>query len=254
MRAQEHPSERVARRLANVERDHAEHSDEFDSIEHARSTGRAHAVFIGDCHVRYLFPGLVPDDAPPLIPHAWIDMLSVVSASARGLANPDSMSGALPLFTRRIELAQRWQPLIFMVGEADTGFLIWNRIEKGRGTIDELVEQSIDHYMNFLRDVHAQGFDKIIVLSSPATSAARYSDAGIHNPQGPRTELTLRYNDELARRADFFTFLDITTPTLDPATRLLAPDFIDPEDLDHVATGPWARVLADQLGPLLSPP
>jgi hypothetical protein len=155
---------------------------------------------------------------------------------------------------KRIELAQRWQPLMFSVGEADTGFMIWNKIQKGRGEKYELLETSIEHYLTFLRGVKEQGFDKIIVFSSTATSGDRYLDAGIHNPVGERTELTLRYNDELAQRADFFTFVDITTPTLDPETRLLSEAFIDPEDLDHVAAQPWARVTAELLGPLLTPP
>jgi hypothetical protein len=237
-----------------MERRHAALGEEFDSLDHARSTGRAHVVAIGDCHVATIAEGVQPPNAPPLMPHVWLDPCSLRTAGARGLKNPLSGSGSVQIFQRRIALAKTWQPLIFEVGEADTGFFIFDRAAKRGQSHEELMHQSIDIYLDFLREVQAQGFEQLFVLSAPATGGDRHIERGGTFPQKERTELTQRFNEELERRADFYTYVDITTPTLDPATGVLASQFVDPDDPDHLAPEPWGPVVAERLGPLLSPP
>jgi hypothetical protein len=254
MRADESLNERAVRRLQIVEKRYAEYGEAFNSIEHARSTGRAHVVAIGDCHLRVIGRAMQRPDAPPLMPHVWLDPCIVGGATARGLRNPSSASGAVPVFRRRVELAQPWQPLVFMLGEADTGFQLWYT----RHTLGESIEamyETIDTYIGFLREVHEQGFDKIFVLSVPFTPGhRRIRKVNFEVSQEDRTELGRQYNLEMERRADFYTYVDVTTPTLDPATGLVTEEYIDPHDPDHLLSEPYGRVIADVLGPLLTPP
>ena len=255
-RKKDPPSElRVARRMQLIERRHAEFGEQFNSIEHARSTGRAHAIFIGDCHLRVIHRAVQTGEATTLIPHAWCDPCIVGGATAHGLANPNSESQAGNIFRRRIEFAEKWQHLVFMLGEADTGFMIWYRTHQLGESIAKLGE-SLDPYLAFLREVHEQGFEKMIVLSSPATPGhRRIRRQKFEVTQEDRTELTMRWNQELADRAgDMYTYVDVTTPTLDPATGLVKPEYIDPHDQDHLLSEPYGLVIAEQLRPLLTPP
>ena len=253
MLADESLNERAVRRLEIVEKRHAAYGEDFNSIEHARSTGRAHAVCIGDCHLRVIQRALQPPNAPPLMPHVWLDPCIVGGATARGLRNPNSESGAVPVFRRRIELAQPWQHMVFMLGEADTGFQLWYT----RHTLGESIEamhETIDTYVGFLREVHEQGFDKLYVLSVPFTPGLRrIRKVNFEVSQEDRTELGRQYNLEMERRADFYTYVDVTTGTLDPVTGLVAEEYIDPRDPDHLLSEPYARVIADELGPHLTP-
>jgi hypothetical protein len=131
--------------------------------------------------------------------------------------------------------------------------VLWYRQHTLGESINAMYE-SIDNYLAFLREVHEQGFENLYVLSVPPTPGDRYiRKVKFEVSQRDRTELTLRYNEELERRADFYTFVDVTTGTLDPATGLVAEEFIDPHDQAHLLPEPYARVIAPQLGPLLSP-
>ncbi len=252
----EDPATVKARRLEKVEERHAPHGEAFNSLDHARSTGRAHVVCLGDSHVGVICSGLQPDNAAPLMAHAWVDPCSVVGATARGMANPHSRTNALSIFQHRIKLAEVWQQLVFQLGEVDCGYTIWLTAEKRGTSIEELMLTSIDNYVAFLGELHSQGFEELFVLSAPATGDAR--DMRGHGAeavsQRDRTDLTLRYNEELERRAGLYEFVDVTTPTLDPATGLVAAAFLnDPID-HHLADEPYGRLTAERLGPLLSPP
>ena len=254
MRQKEPPSARAARRLAIVDKRHEQHGEEFNSLEHARSTGRAHVVCIGDCHLRVVQKALQPFDAPPLLPHVWFDPCIVGGATAYGLANPNSASGAVPVYRRRIELAETWQPLVFMLGEADTGFMLWYQHRVLEETIAAM-HTCVERYLTFMREVYEQGFEQLYVLSVPPTPGDRkIRKVNFELSQRDRTELGLRYNAELERLADFYTYVDVTTGTLDPATGLVAEEFIDPRDQDHLLPAPYARVMAKELGPLFAPP
>ncbi len=251
----EDPAEVKARRLALLERRHAALGEEFNSAAHARSTGRAHVICIGDSHVREIAAGLAPEHAAPPMAHAWVDTCSVIGATARGLTNPRSQTNALYMFQRRIELARTWQQLVFQLGEVDCGYMIWQRAEKRGDSVEDLMQTSIENYVVFLDGVRARGFEALFVLSAPATGDARASHReGETVSQQERTDLTVRFNQELERRAGVFAFVDITTPTLDPATGLVAPAFLkDPVD-HHLAPEPYVRLIADRLGPHLTPP
>lgn len=253
MQTDEPQSAREARRIELLEERHAVFAEEFDSLDHARSTGRAHAVIMGDSHVGVVRTALQPYDAPPLIPHAWFDPCIVAGATARGLANPFSKTNAMTIFRRRIELAQPWQHLVFQLGDADCGFMIWYRAHEG--DIVEELQKSIENYVAFLEEVRDMGYEKLIVMSSPATGGPKkLRRHGVEVSEEDRTALTQRYNAELERRADFYTYVDTTTPTLDAATGMVQRSYIKPNDPHHLSHEPFARLIADRLGPLLTPP
>jgi hypothetical protein len=193
-------------------------------------------------------------EAPPLLPHVWFDPCIVGGATARGLRNPSSASGAVQVYRHRLGLAKPWQQLVFMLGEADTGFQLWYT----RHTLGESIEamhETVDTYLAFLREVRELGFDKLFVLSVPFTPRPRrIRKVNFEVSEEDRSALGRAFNEELERHADFYTYVDVTTGTLDPATGLVAEKYIDPHDADHLLSEPWAHVIAGELGPLLTPP
>jgi hypothetical protein len=140
---------------------------------------------------------------------------------------------------------------------------MWYRAEKLGEPIDEQFERIVENYLAFIREIRAQGFERLFVLSAPAPTIKHAEDwTGPTHPrqqidvsQRDRTDLTLRYNDELSRRAGDYTFVDVTRPTLDPATGFVAEEFVNADKRDHhLSPEPYGRVIAERLGPHLGPP
>lgn len=259
------PPTRDAKLLAHVEERFARNGAAFNSLERARTTGRAHVVCLGDSHL-FVFRDDLPHDqnVTHLVPHAWFDTCIVTGATARGLVNPFSYTNALNVYRRRIELAEPWQPVVFQVGEVDCGFLIWFRARKQGEPVDEQLRHSIESYVGFIGEVRARGFEQLYVLSAPLPTmrdghewqgSARARTAIRDVPQRDRTELTRRYNAELARLAGDYEFVDVTEPTLDATTGLISDAYVNPsQDDHHLAVEPYSRLVAERLGPRLHPP
>ncbi len=103
------------------------------------------------------------------------------------------------------------------------------------------------------------GFRRLIVLSAPLPTITDYPSkyAAVANVRKEvtasmteRTELTLRFNEELERRCSEVgaVFVDATTDQLDPATRLIDQRFLRRGDSDHhLADGPYADLIGRQL-------
>jgi hypothetical protein len=258
------PPTRDAKLLAHLEQRFAQHGAAFNSRERARTTGRAHVVGLGDSHLFVLRDDLPHENVTRLVPHAWFDPCIVTGATARGLLNPFSYTNALNIYRRRIELAEPWQPVVFQLGEVDCGFLIWFRAREHGEPIDDQLRHSVESYVMFISEVRARGFEELYVLSAPLPTmrddhewkgTARARTAIRDVPQRDRTELTRRYNAELARRAGDYTFLEVTEPTLDERTGVISAAFVNPDQDDHhLAVGPYSRLVAEQLGPRLRPP
>ena len=105
---------------------------------------------------------------------------------------------------------QPWQPVVFQLGEVDCGFLIWFSAKQhgrahrraARATASRATSRSST-------EVRARGFEQLYVLSAPLPTIAgrtrvdgdrSWRAASIRDvSQRDRTDLTLRYNAELAR-------------------------------------------------------
>jgi len=256
-------STRDAQWLERLEEQHAAYGETFNSVERARAAGQAHVVCLGDSHLSVFHKPRHPVNAAHLMPHVWFDSCTIVGATARGLTNPFSRTNALTIFRRRIELAQTWQQVVFQLGEVDCGFLIWQRAKKLGESVEEQFRQSVDNYVAFVEEIRSRGFAQLFVLSAPPpTTGDDHEWRGDTHPrrnieisQRDRTDLTLRFNEELERMAGVYTFVDVTGPTMDPATSLVAPSFVNEDRTDHhLGPEPYGRLIAERLGPLLTPP
>jgi hypothetical protein len=196
------------------------------------------------------------------MPRTRFSICSVGGATAQGIANPNSKTDALRIFTERAHAAQDWQDLVFSLGEVDCGFLIWYRAAKYGTPVDEQLHRSIENYVSFLAGIPQSPRRRVFVLSAFLPTIADGQDWGevanarreVTASQQERTAITLQYNALLedAARSNSFEFVDVTTGHRDAATGLVDRRFLNPDPLDHhLADGPFGQLIAEQLGAAL---
>ncbi len=131
------------------------------------------------------------------------NVYAVGGATASGLQNPKSKTGAFDIFSTA--LAESTANMsILILGEVDTGFVIWYRAKKYGDSIDKMMNQALCNYKNLITQV-AGKMRKVIVVSTPlptipdGNQKGEVADLrkGITASQYERTELTLLFNKEI---------------------------------------------------------
>lgn len=217
---------------------------------------RPHILGLGDSHAQSIGRAAKRLDWPRSI-------LSVAGATARGLRNPDSKTNALVLFEERCARSKSWQQLVFLLGRVDCGFVIWYRAQKyGVGVEDEL-SYSLAAYTDLIARNVASHTKAPIVLSVPPPTIRDGEVAGevasarreVTASQRERTDLTFEYNERLSAACDRIgaRYLDVTTATIDPATRLVRDEFRHPDAGNiHLHPIKYAALIAAALADLLA--
>lgn len=223
----------------------------FDSRTIARLTRRTHVVVLGDSHAAVL-----SEWRPP----GWrFDVTSVGGATASGIRNPNSATEALPRFRARLERIRRFQPAMVVLGEVDCGYIIWKRATDGGPLLEQVLDDTIKRYTQFLAEVDGSSRAGVLVLSVPLPTlpddasawgevARRRSDIAV--PMHERTALTLRFNEMLqaACAAAGYRFVDSTTGQLDGYSGLIRNDLIRHGSGDHhLEDGPFKSLIAEAL-------
>jgi hypothetical protein len=222
----------------------------FNSRLYSRLLKRRHILCLGDSHIR-VFNFM---ERQKTFKGIWFKVMIVGGATAQGLANPNSRTHALGIFSDRIRRAKPWQILVFQIGEVDCGFVIWYRSEKYELSVQSQLERSIAIYTSFLLDIRSKGFHQIYVMSAPLptiTDGQTWGDVAnarreVTASQLKRTELTLLYNKMLKEFCDenSITFLDTSDQLLDKSTGLISPRFINHENTDHhLSNREYAKVI-----------
>ena len=96
--------------------------------------------------------------------HLNLSVCWVGGATVSGLESPNSKTQALPLFT---EAYEKCTPdyVIVLIGEVDTGFVMWWRAEKYDKPIEDMLDNSVEFYSKLLQQF--KGRDKTIAISTP---------------------------------------------------------------------------------------
>lgn len=216
------------------------------------ATRRAILHCFGDSHAR-VFSDI---EREGLLPRTWFDVTVIGGATALGMANPNSRTQALPTFLRVIRNLPRHRPLVFLLGEVDCGYLIWYRA-RTRGTLPEVeMRASLFNYTSFLTRIIESGHNSVVLVAAPPPTILEGQDWGevanlrreVRTSLGERTEMTRRYNRELADwslRAGC-CFIDYESEVLDQGTGIIREVYRSPDALDHhLAQGPFALLLAN---------
>ena len=212
---------------------------------------RRRIIVLGDSHAgvfeRYVAPRV----------NALFDIVSVLGATAGGMANPNSRTAALPVFQARLARAPGAQTVLLELGDVDCDYVIWYRAEKHGLTVDEQFETSLANYLAFIDSLITRGL-AVWVMSAPLPTigdgpqrgeVARLRQ-GVSVRQIDRTSLTIRFN----RRLQLWClergirFIDVSGEQLDASTGIIKPNFLNRDPLDnHLDDASWGNTIVREL-------
>ncbi|MGZ5056774.1 MAG: SGNH/GDSL hydrolase family protein [Methylobacter sp.] len=132
-------------------------------------------------------------------PDRFFNVLTVIGATASGLENPNSKTQAYPIFREAVKQTAAKQ-VIVMLGEVDTGFVIWYRAQKYGDSVAAMMDKAIASYSRFLSELKTR-FD-VVCISTPLPTIQDGNDWGdianarreVTASQVDRTALTLEFN------------------------------------------------------------
>lgn len=135
-------------------------------------------------------------------PEFTFKTISVGGATVSGLENPNAVTQAMPQYLTALA-EHPTRIAIVMLGEVDTGFVIWYRAQKYRVSVEHMYQQAIENYQRFLVDVSKQRH--VICISTPLPTIRDGADWGevanlrkdVKATLKERTELTVRFNKEI---------------------------------------------------------
>ena len=141
-----------------------------------------------------------------------------------------------------------------MLGEVDTGFVIWFRSKKYGSSVDAMCRQAVERYGSFVQGVRQ--YAEPVVISCPLATIADDNDWGevanlrkeVKASQRQRTELALRFNRAVEEfcKSSGIRFVDwVGTIGED---ELVMPDLLNKNSADHhYAKFRYARLIASRL-------
>lgn len=135
-------------------------------------------------------------------PAYLFNVVTVIGATASGLENPNTKTQAYPIFKQALKQSSA-DKVIIMLGEVDTGFVIWYRAHKYQESVKAMTHKATTSYLNFLLEVSAQ-FD-VVCISTPLPTIQDDNDWGdvanlrkeVTATQIERTALTLHFNRQM---------------------------------------------------------
>lgn len=212
-------------------------------------------LVLGDSHVRVF-------SSPRLRRQLWryhLNVVSVHGATASGLENPNSKTQTYNIFNS-VLAATRAQKVVVMLGEVDTGFVIWYRADKYGVPVGEAFTKTVSTYQSFLRTLKARGFSPVCV-SAPLPTIQDGNTWGevanerksITATQRQRTELTLAFNRELEAfcRVHTIPYINLDAASLGP-DGLVRAELLNKNPSDHhYEKRVYARVLAQHVGQVI---
>jgi hypothetical protein len=153
--------------------------------------GDSHACIFQHKRIRRSFPGF------------FFNVTNVGGATASGLANPNSRTQAYQIFREALKTTKA-KTVIVILGEVDTGFVIWYRAKKYNEAVSVVTQAAIKTYTGFLLEIKARSF-RVICVSTPLPTIKDGNDWGeianarkeIAATQVERTALTLAFNQQI---------------------------------------------------------
>jgi hypothetical protein len=135
-------------------------------------------------------------------PEDHFNVVTVIGATASGLENPNTKTKAYPIFKDALKHSTA-ETVIVMLGEVDTGFVIWYRAQKYQESVEAMAQRAVTSYSRFLLEIAEKS--KVICVSTPLPTIQDGNDWGdvanarreVTASQLERTKLTLEFNQEM---------------------------------------------------------
>jgi hypothetical protein len=175
-------------------------------------------LVLGDSHAGIFKHGIIQQ----AFPSRTFIVYAAGGATASGLENPNVQVKAYERFLEAVK-TERCQKVIISLGEVDTGFVIWYRVEKFGADLTLMLERTVEAYTRFLQQLAGHCQD-LIVYSAPLPTIEDGNDWGgvanlrreIQASQVERTALTLRFNQKVEAYCGYhdITFINLDSECL----------------------------------------
>jgi hypothetical protein len=135
-------------------------------------------------------------------PDYHFDVVEVPGATVSGLPNPNAVTQTKQKFDEATS-STRARKVIVMIGEVDTGFVIWYRAQKHGASVDDMTRLALTNYQQLLLELRERF--EVACISTPLPTIRDGADWGevanlrkeITATQQERTTLTLSFNNAM---------------------------------------------------------
>lgn len=189
--------------------------------------GDSHAAIFSDPALGAAFPR-----------HSF-EVISVGGATASGLENPNSKTQALPIFMEAARKSSAGTVLV-LLGEVDTGFVIWYRAQMHRTDVSTMLRDALDNYQKFLLTIQQKR--RVICVSAPLPTIRDGQEWGavanarqdVKASLAERTRLTLEFNRRMREFCEKreIAYLDFDDESIG-ADGLVDTRLLNTSPLDH---------------------
>ncbi len=176
-----------------------------------------------------------------------------------GLAKPELQNSGTYHFQKAIQRRPA-NAYITLLGEVDTGFVIWYRAQKYQTPVNEMLELAVSNYERLIEELRERG--PVIVISAPLPTIPDVNPCGevadlrreVKASRQQRTELTLLFNrrvQEICKKVGT-CFVDLDVESL-ADDGLVKKALLNRNPCDHHYNfGAYADMLIKKLSPILS--
>lgn len=174
--------------------------------------------------------------------HVRFRTISVMGATAYGVVNDGSTSGAREIYEKRLKNINKNYKALVMLGEIDASFLIWSLAKRKALSVEAVLQETVGRYVSFLSYVKNICND-VYVCSAPLPTVddgeknPDYLETrgSIHTSKKERTDMTLKFNETVQERCKLLdiVYIDLDGLAIDKTTGLVKRSLINPSGLDH---------------------
>jgi hypothetical protein len=169
----------------------------------------------------------------------FFNVIAVGGATISGLENPNSKTQALATFRKEIKKSKA-RTIIVLLGEVDTGFVIWHKSEKYKTNVSDMLDMAVQNYKDFLQQLSST--HRVICISTPLPTIKDEQDWGeianarkdVKATQWQRTKITVQFNNIME---DFCNKTDIVYLSFDKESLnekgLVHDSLLNPNPNDH---------------------
>jgi len=172
------------------------------AIFRLKNFGKTEILVLGDSHADVL------SHSDASIAGYVFRIVRVGGATISGLKNPNSVTQAMPIFRKAIK-SYKGKLCVILLGEVDTGFVIWLRAKKHGLNVQELCEQTAANYIDFIRSIPKE--KQVIIISAPLPTIQDGQIANLRKEVDAslidRTKLTVTLNSRMESLAKKFAIL-----------------------------------------------
>ena len=190
----------------------------------------------------------------------FFNVVSVPGATVSGLKNPNAKTQALPILRDGLRKSAAATTIV-LLGEVDTGFVIWYRAEKYRTPAAVMADRALENYQALVLEISQKS--RVICISTPLPTIQDGSDWGdvanarkvVSASQRERTALTLQFNRHMQQFCEGrgFTYLSFDRASLGE-NGLVNPALLNASSSDHHYDGEkYADMLIDKVRAVIAP-